>query len=228
MEKIPALKLAGLLDVERAMTDSERRRILDAADLLPVIGGRSKDAKRHKGTPIHERPRRKGYRPWRNRAIIYALIETGMRRAEVCSIDWGDVNAARRTVGIIQKGGEQRRCPISKEGLQAIQDYVDKERGGDAAVWDSAALFLPSASVKRGQGRITPSMINLIMKEVCQIAQVENRTPHSARHGMGVHIIKKSGNPRAVQRQLGHANPATSMQYMNFSLDDIHDMLDDR
>jgi integrase len=71
---------------------AERRRLLDAADYLPVIGGRSRDRRRFKHTLPHERLRRKGYRPWRNRAVVYALIETGIRRAEVTSIDLTDVD----------------------------------------------------------------------------------------------------------------------------------------
>ena len=45
---------------------------------------------------------------------------------------------------------------------------------------------------------------------------------------MGVHIIKKTGNPRAVQRQLGHKNPSTTMQYMEFTGQELQDVLDER
>jgi integrase len=71
MEKITATKISTGLEIERALTKSERRRILDAADQLPVIGGRSRDQKRFRKK---ERPQRKGYRSYRNRAIIYTLI----------------------------------------------------------------------------------------------------------------------------------------------------------
>ncbi len=54
---------------------------------------------------LDERPRRKGYRPWRNRAIVYLLIETGMRRAAVVRLDAGDINVVRRTVSVTEKGG---------------------------------------------------------------------------------------------------------------------------
>ena len=72
MERIKALPLSGGLEIERALTEAERRRLLDAADYLPVIGGRSRDQRRFKHTLPNERPRRKGYRPWRNRAIVYS------------------------------------------------------------------------------------------------------------------------------------------------------------
>ena len=114
MAKLKGLQVGGVLEIERALTEDERRRLLDAADYLPVIGGRSRDKRRYKNTRPDQRPQRRGYRPWRNRAIIYTLVETGMRRAEVTSIDLADVDFQRNTVRILQKGGQQRRCQVSK------------------------------------------------------------------------------------------------------------------
>jgi len=67
MAKIKLMPVTNGLEIERAITVAERRRLLDAADLLPVVGGRSKDRNRYRG---RERPQRKGYRAWRNRAIV--------------------------------------------------------------------------------------------------------------------------------------------------------------
>lgn len=80
MSKFKTLAAASLLNIEKAITNQERRRLLDSADLLVEVGGLSKDRKRYKtGDTI--RPKRVNYRPWRNRAIVYTLIETGMRRS---------------------------------------------------------------------------------------------------------------------------------------------------
>ena len=96
MAKIKNLRRGNnRLDLERALTKTEYRNLLDAADRLPVTGGRSKDRRRGAGAAPHERPRRKDFRPLRNRAIIYVLADTGMRRASVVSllldgIGWAD------------------------------------------------------------------------------------------------------------------------------------------
>jgi integrase len=97
--RLPALGTG--LEVDRALTAAERRRLLDAADLLLAIGGRSKDRKRYQAG---ERPRRKGYRPYRNRAIVYTLIETGMRRAAVTHLDLAQVDVAGRRLTVVEKG----------------------------------------------------------------------------------------------------------------------------
>ena len=190
-DKLKGLALNGVLELERALTPDERRRLLDAADHLPVLGGRSRDRRRCKDIEIpDERPRRKGYRPWRNQAIIYTLIETGMRRAEVTSIDVATIDVEHHALLITEKGGQQRKCQISKEGMKvskegmkAIGDYLREERGADQEMFpNSPALFLPADTVTGSAGRLSPSLINRIWNELCVSARVRSRTPHPARH----------------------------------------------
>jgi predicted DNA-binding protein len=68
----------------------------------------------------------------------------------------------------------------------------------------SPALFLPAETVTGSRGRLTPAIVNRLWNDLCASARVKGRTPHSARHAMGVHLVKKTGNPRTAQRQLGH------------------------
>ena len=225
MAKMKLLPVGTGLEIERALTPAERRRILDAADTLPVLGGRSKDRHRYRG---QERPQRKGYRPYRNRAMVYALIETGMRRAAVRNLNIGAVDFKSKTLAVEEKGGRRHAYKISSEGLAAIGDYLEKERGVDFAKWGSAALFLSAGATAHGNGRLNVRVVNTVWNEVCQHAGVEGHTPHDARHAMGKHIIEKTGNIAAVQRQLGHTNPAYSMQYARITDKELIDVLEDR
>jgi site-specific recombinase XerC len=71
-------------------------------------------------------------------------------------------------------------------------------------------------------------VINTVFEEVCSLAGVEDHTPHDARHAMGRHLIEKTGNIAAVQRQLGHTNAAYSIQYARITDQELADALDDR
>ncbi len=216
------------LEIERALTPSERRRLLDAADLLPVTGGRSRDRNRHRKTTELERPQRKGFRPYRNRAIIYCLIETGMRRAGVVNITLVDFELHKQIIWVKEKEGNYHTYHISQEGVKAIQDYLVHERQNDHDKWQSNSLFLAAKTNGRGNGTLTHRVINTIWNEVCQAAGIEGKTPHSARHAMGRIIIEKTGNVAAVQRQLGHSNAKYSMQYARITGDELRDILDKR
>jgi integrase len=117
---------------------------------------------------------------------------------------------------------------ISKEGLEAIRDYVEGERPADAAHRKSPALFLAAPNNPRARERLSANTVNVIWDEVCRTAGVEGKTPHSARHAMGKHIIERTGNIAAVQRQLGHKNAAYSMQYARITADELADVINDR
>jgi integrase len=98
----------------------------------------------------------------------------------------------------------------------------------DAARWLAPALFLAAATVSHGTGRLTVRVINTIWNAACRVAQVQGRTPHSARHAMGKHIIAKTGNIAAVQQQLGHRQAAYAMQYARSTTTELTRVLDDR
>jgi integrase len=88
-----------------------------------------------------------------------------------------------------------------------------KGEGQDYKRWRSPALILPLATTPHGNGRLNSKVINTAWNEVCRLAGVKGHTPHDARHAMGKLLIEKAGNLAAMQRQLGHTNPAYSMQY---------------
>jgi integrase len=124
MDKIKSISTASLLAIDRAITSAERRWILDAADLLVETGGRSRDRHRYRDTA--KRPTRKDYRPYRNRAVVYTLIETGMRRSAIVAINFEDVDFDQRAIRTEEKGGVEHVYQISLEGLQSIKDYFDQ------------------------------------------------------------------------------------------------------
>jgi integrase len=226
MARIKAIPVTNSLEIERALTTGERRRLLDASDLLLQIGGLSKSRRRYVGEK--ERPRRKGYRPYRNRAIIYTLIETGMRRRAVTAVNILDVDSDKRKITVEEKGGMRHAYQISREGISAIMDYIQKERSIDDEKWNSPAVFLSPCTNPHGNGRLTVKVINQIWDDVCKVADVKGKTPHSARHAMGRYIMEKTGNVAAVQRQLGHKNAAYSLQYARITDEELNVVLDGR
>lgn len=226
MEKVKTLAMGSYLDIERALTTQERRNLLDTADCLPMLGGKSKD--RNRNPDGSNRKTHKLYRPYRNRAIIYTLIETGMRRGAISKVQLVDVDFKRSRIGVQEKGNVFHYYHVSKQGLSAIQDYLDHERSADAQNQETA-LFLPALSAVNAKDSLSVRSVNLIWEDVRERANIDkDKTPHSARHAMGKHIMEKTGNISAVQRQLGHRNAVYSMQYARISADELQNVLDGR
>lgn len=120
------------------------------------------------------------------------------------------------------------RYQIGAEGLQAIRDYVENERRADAKAWESPVLFLPALTVAQSSGRLAFNVVNQTWNEVVELADVEGETLHSARHALGRHIIEKTVNIAAVQRQLGHKDTAYSMQYARIIEKELGEVIEDR
>src|SRR5205814_2676570 len=129
---------------------------------------------------------------------------------------------------VVEEAGRPLTYQIRRAGAQAIQAYLARERARDTARWPSPALFLTAAPVSRGAGRLTVRVINTVWNAVCRVAQGQGRTPHSARHAMGKHIIAKTGNIAAVQQQLGHRQATYAMQYARSTTTELGRVLDDR
>ncbi len=223
MLKVKLSDSGKFLDIDNAISSEEREKLLGVADNLVTLTALSKDKHRFKDK---EKPQLKYKRPYRDRAIVYTLTETGMRRSDVINITIDKVNF--KTKKIFIKGKKTFKYQISKQGINAIKDYIKKERGKDIVKWQSNTLFLPSSTVSRGTGKLTPCVINNIWNKVCKEAGIIGKTPHSSRHAMGIYIMKKTGNPAAIQKQLGHKNPAYSVQYSKVLEQKIEEILLDR
>jgi integrase len=232
MAKLKLMPIGTGLEVERAITPAERRPNAGGFWTRPTTCPRLVvDPATGTATAARSGRSEKGIaRPFRNRAIVYTLIETGMRRAAVRNLNLKDVDFKKRSVSAEEKGGRKHTYKITGEGLAAIKDYIEKERKQDHKRWKSPALFLflSPATTANGNGRLSPKVINTVWNEVCQMADVEGHTPHAVRHAMGKHLIEKTGNLAAVQRQLGHTNATFSMQYTWITDEELGNAIEDR
>ena len=223
MRKIENSNGVTRLKIEKALTPQEVSRLLSACDELLIVGGISKDRKRHGARP----PQRKGYRPYRNRALIYLLIGSGMRRAGAVNLNLSSYDPVKKEATTTEKGGKEKTYMYSKEAIKAIDEYIENERGGDSGFWKSPALFLPDTSSKSSKGRLSPDSVNRIWKEACNRAGIVNKSPHSARHAAGKKAMDKTGNIRVAQLILGHDNINYTSQYCDPTHEELRGVLDD-
>jgi hypothetical protein len=109
--KLPAVGMG--LEVDRAITPAERRKLLDAADLLFTIGGLWRDRKRYK---TGQRPTRKGYRPYRNRASSIPSSRQGCDARRLRSSMWTTSMAGARRSPSEKKVGTRTRTRLAAKG----------------------------------------------------------------------------------------------------------------
>ncbi len=143
----------------------------------------------------------------RDRAMMELMYGSGLRLAELISIDVRDVRLRRGELRVIGKGDKERQVPFAGMAQQWVANWM-KVRS-QLANADESALFVS----KLGR-RISPRSVQKRMAEWGQKQSVASHiTPHKLRHSFATHMLESSNNLRAVQELLGHENISTTQIY---------------
>jgi integrase/recombinase XerC len=149
----------------------------------------------------------------RDVAIVELLYGCGLRVGELVGLDAAASAAARGWVDleageahVLGKGSKRRTVPIGRKAVRALQRWL-QARGQLAS--DDPALFIGL----RGK-RLSSQSIWLRLKQRSLRAGLATPVhPHMLRHSFASHVLQSSGDLRAVQELLGHANIATTQVY---------------
>ena len=148
--------------------------------------------------------------PWRvarDSAVIELLYGSGLRVAELCSLDVDSVDTKRLAVTVMGKGSKERRVPVSEPSLVALRSWaaLRHEMVDDNTM---VALFVNA----RGK-RLTPRDVRRIID-----ARASSPThPHALRHTFATHLLDNGADLRAVQELLGHSDVGTTQRYTHVS-----------
>jgi integrase/recombinase XerC len=144
----------------------------------------------------------------RDLAMFELIYSSGLRLAELVSIDLTDIDPGQRQLIVTGKGNKTRYLPIGTRAIDAIRRWL-KIRGGFCRCEDEPALFLSKLG-KRISHRNVQSRLNQLVKRQSLDQQL---SPHTLRHSFATHMLESSGDLRAVQELLGHANINTTQIY---------------
>ena len=143
----------------------------------------------------------------RDRAIMELFYSSGLRLAELVSLDLGDVDLAEQLVRVTGKGRKTRIVPVGRMAREAILRW-QQDRGGLAGP-DQPALF-----VGRNGRRLSPRAIQVRIGYWARRQGLPVHVhPHLFRHSFASHILESSQDLRGVQELLGHADISTTQVY---------------
>jgi len=145
----------------------------------------------------------------RDRAIVEVLYATGLRVAELCSLDLNSIDRARELVRVVGKGDKERAVPIGRPALQAVDSWLRRRAEVTTAV-SGNALFIG----ERAGARIDPRVVRRIVhRSLALVAGAPDAGPHGLRHAMATHLLEGGADLRSVQEVLGHSSIATTQIY---------------
>ena len=156
----------------------------------------------------------------RDRAILELFYSSGLRLSELASLDVVQVQSSDQLLEITGKGSKTRRVPIGSKALRAIDAWL-KVRS-QLANQDESALFVS----QRGT-RLHPRTIE---QRIAQRAREQGMPrhvhPHMLRHSFASHLLESSGELRAVQELLGHADISTTQAYTHLDFQHLAQVYD--
>ncbi|MBX9568972.1 MAG: tyrosine-type recombinase/integrase [Candidatus Obscuribacterales bacterium] len=224
----------GLPPLEpRTLSEAQVRSVKNVCDRLERF--HTLKGRQWSKSELETRIKAKG-RPLRDRAIVYVLLSTGLRREELVRLNIEQVQPCEpqalrqakkaRILNVKGKGKTERTVFLSNDARLALADYIELERVKDAGD-DIAALFLSATcvSARRSEGRLSPQTINNILIQIgrwhdSELTQAERQIsplrPHDLRHTFAFQLAKATGaDAYELERRLGHRSQRYIQRYTN-------------
>jgi integrase len=173
----------------RALTESQVRSLKSLCDRLPRLHQRqgrrvlARERREKIAAPTHA-----WARPYRDRAIVFLFLSTGLRREELVNLSWKHLDIGDRCTpehlrqsrgmrlqGVRGKGKSMRTVFLSVDARQSLADYLEYEWYGDAGVGEDRALvlheqplFLSARGIPKRKidGRLSLRAINFILNQI--------------------------------------------------------------
>lgn len=153
----------------------------------------------------------------RDRAMLELFYSSGLRLSELTGLRWGDLDLDAGEVRVLGKGRKTRIVPVGRHAVAALRTLADAEG------------HVPESPVFRGrQGApISPRTVQARMKTLAMRQGFAKHVhPHLLRHTFASHMLESSGDLRAVQELLGHADIATTQIYTHLDFQHLAKVYD--
>lgn len=156
----------------------------------------------------------------RDRAIMELMYGAGLRLSELVGLDLADINFFTGELKITGKGNKERITPFSGKAQQWLKLWLKLR--ADFIVEKTNALFLSQRGTRLSQRSIQKRMEEWGLKQGIS----SHINPHKLRHSYATHMLESSGDLRAVQELLGHADLSTTQIYTHLDFQHLADVYD--
>ncbi|MBC6413658.1 MAG: tyrosine recombinase XerC [Chromatiales bacterium] len=156
----------------------------------------------------------------RDIAMIELIYSSGLRLSELVSVNLDSIDMRSGMIRVIGKGNKEREVPVGGRAIEAIERWL-KIRGTMRGS-DGKALFL-----SRNGNRLGARSVQLRLEQFARSqGMLQHVHPHKLRHSFATHILESSGDLRAVQELLGHADISTTQIYTHLDFQHLAKVYD--
>ena len=154
----------------------------------------------------------------RDLLIISIFYQTGIRLAELISIEDKDIDLTNGNLRVTGKRNKQRIIPISNSLCKEISEYIELRNNKLEIL--SVNLFLR----ENGQ-KLYPKLIyNIVHNTMSEVSSLHKRSPHVLRHTFATSILNGGADINAVKDLLGHSSLAATQVYTHTSFEELNNI----
>jgi integrase/recombinase XerC len=156
----------------------------------------------------------------RDRAIMELVYSSGLRLSELIALDVGDLRLAEGLIKVLGKGRKTRIVPVGKMACQILSQWLNiRDQIAEAG---ELAVFIN----QRGT-RLSARSVQARLHKWSLVQGLDTRVyPHLLRHAFASHLLESSGDLRAIQELLGHADIATTQIYSHLDFQHLSEVYD--
>lgn len=156
----------------------------------------------------------------RDLCMMELMYSSGLRLSELVGINLLDLKLSEKEIMVTGKGSKQRLLPITERAVTTLKLWLNIRPAFCHA--GEKALF-----VSKLKNRISTRSVQARMdKWGLKQALPSHLNPHKLRHSFATHMLESSGNLRAVQTLLGHADLATTQVYTHLDFQHLSQVYD--
>lgn len=156
---------------------------------------------------------------YRDKLIIELLFATGLRVAELVSINLSDISLKMREIRITGKGNKERIVLFHKQCEKTLNDYLSVRSDFKPSLTENALLLN-----NRGTRLSDRSIRNILNQRLITTAIHKNISPHTLRHSFATYLLQNGADIKTVQTLLGHSNLSTTQIYTHLTLEELKDV----
>lgn len=156
----------------------------------------------------------------RDMAMLELMYSSGLRLAELVGLDHGDIDFDECMVRVTGKGAKTRVLPVGDKAILALRAWLQRQHARDGG--PDNAIF-----TSRAGKRIGVRTVQQRVKDRARALGVPGDVhPHTLRHSFASHLLESSGDLRAVQELLGHADISTTQIYTHLDFQHLAQVYD--
>ena len=156
----------------------------------------------------------------RDRALLELLYSSGLRLSELVNLNIPELDLSAGSVRVTGKGRKVRDVPVGTRAREALRAWFAVRTQFAGA--DEPAVFVTRNGRRLG-GRAVQARLRWRAKQQGMEVPVH---PHMLRHSFASHVLESSGDLRAVQEMLGHANISTTQIYTHLDFQHLAGVYD--